>query len=77
MVEYFSQWFHMYLMHFGAWVSFMFGASIYKNGLPELKSLPNMFKVVILLALFLSVFSSHSQNHWTSHFGSQATPKGK
>ena len=78
MSEYFSQWFHIYLIHFGAWVSFMFATSIYKSGLPDVKALPNMFKVVVILSVFLSAFSSHSHNHWLTHFNVPApTTKGK
>jgi len=62
--DYLISWGQIYLTHFGAWVSFCFGTQIYKNGLPELKNLPSMFKVAVLLALFLSVFSSHSHNHY-------------
>lgn len=68
--EYFVQWGHAYLMHFGAWVSFMIGAQVYKTGLPQLKDLSGMFKVSLILATVLSAFSSHSQNHYLNHFSS-------
>jgi hypothetical protein len=71
-LSYLVQWGHTYLIHFGAWVSFMFGASIYKEGLPELKSVPNMFKTAIILSAFLSAFSSHSHTHYIAHFVKQA-----
>ena len=70
--DYFAHWAQIYLTHFGAWVSFMFAASIYKSGLPELKDLANMFKVVVILALVLSVFSSHSHNHYLQHIAQTA-----
>lgn len=68
MLDYFTQWGHMYIMHFGAWVSFMFGTTIYKNGLPDIIDLPKMLKTSAILAVVLSIFSSHSHSHYLSHF---------
>jgi hypothetical protein len=63
MLHYLIQWGHIYVIHFGVWVSFCCGASIYKNGMPELKDVPTMLKTALILAAVLSIFSSHS-NHY-------------
>lgn len=70
---YFVQWGHAYVMHFGAWVSFICGTSIYKSGLPELKDVSKMLKTAFLLSLVLSIFSSHSHTHYIKHFGNQVS----
>lgn len=67
MSNYFIQWGHTYIIHFGAWVSFMLGTQVYKNGIPELMGLSNMFKSALILAAILSAFSSHSHNHYLNH----------
>ena len=66
MLAYLISWGHLYVVHFGAWVTFAFGATIYKNGLPELKNLPSMFKTTVIIAAILSVFSSHSHHYLTN-----------
>ena len=67
-MNYLVEWGHAYITHFGAWVSFMFGATIYKDGLPENTSkVFSWFKVALVLALVLSIFSSHSHIHYLSH----------
>jgi len=72
-MSYFVQWGHTYLVHFGAWVSFMIGTKVYKEGLPALESLSNMFKTAVILAAVLSAFSSHSQNHYMTHLAAHAS----
>jgi hypothetical protein len=74
MVEYFTEWGHTYLMHLGAWVSFGIGATVMKNGLPMSKEIPKIMLSCIILAAVVSVFSSHSHNHYLSHVvGKQLT----
>lgn len=67
-MNYLLEFLHAYSMHFGFWVCFMFGATIYKSGLPELTQLRPMFKTAVILAAVLSAFSSHSQSHYLNHF---------
>jgi len=66
MMTYLSNWFHAYFVHFGFWVSFTLACTVYKDGAPEFKALPNLFKVAIVLSAILSLFSSHSQAHFLS-----------
>jgi hypothetical protein len=61
---YFEHWGHMYLIHFGVWLTFMFGTTVYKSGIPSTKDLPILFKSAIILSLVLSAFSSHSHTHY-------------
>ena len=63
MLDYLVQWGHMYVVHIGAWVTFGFGATIYKNGMPPLSEVPSMLKTAIILALILAIFSSHSHHY--------------
>jgi hypothetical protein len=67
-MTYLTEFIHAYSIHFGFWVCFSFGATIYNEGLPELEDLPGMFKTALILAAILSLFSSHSQAHLISHF---------
>lgn len=53
----------MYVVHFGGWMTFMFGAQIHKDGIPTLKKLPNMLKVAVITASILAIFSSHSHHY--------------
>lgn len=67
-MSYFTDWGHAYVVHFGAWISFMFAATVYKNGLPEkTDAVIPLLKTAIVLALILSIFSSHSHTHYLSH----------
>lgn len=67
MFEYLIQWAHMYIVHFGIWVTFMFGITMHSNGIPHLKELPDMFKTSMILSAILSIFSSHSHHHFMTH----------
>ena len=66
MLHYLVQWGHMYVIHFGVWMTFLFAADVYKNGMPTLDKLPTMFKTALILSATLSLFSSHSQ-HYIAH----------
>lgn len=57
------QWANMWVVHLGAWMTFLFAADVYKNGMPELKSVPSKLKTAIVLAALLSIFSSHSHHY--------------
>ena len=67
-MKYFTEFLHAYSMHFGFWVSFMFSTTIYKCGMPSTDHIKPMLKSAIILAGILSIFSSHSQAHYLSHF---------
>lgn len=64
MLEYFVQWGHHYVMHFGAIVSVGLMASLYKDGLPEPKKLPKLLLSAVCLAAVVALFSSHSHTHY-------------
>jgi hypothetical protein len=63
MLHYLAQWLHLYVIHFGAWMTFAFGVTLYKRGLPSLKELPDMLKTALVISVILSVFSSHSHHY--------------
>jgi hypothetical protein len=65
---YLLQWAHAYVVHFGGWVAMLVAFAVYKDGLPEPKRLPSLFKSAVALAFFASFFSSHAQHHLISHF---------
>jgi hypothetical protein len=67
MMSYYINWFHLFVIHFGMWVSFMFGAKVMKGEIPEPEQLLKLLKSVVILAVVLSVFSSHSHAHYISH----------
>lgn len=67
-LHYFAEWFHMYLMHFGAWVSFAIAASVVKAGLPEPSNIKRMLLSALILAAIVSIFSSHSHAKYLDHF---------
>jgi hypothetical protein len=66
MLDYLISWGHLYIIHFGAWVTFAFAMTFYKHGIPELKKLPSMLKAIVIIAAILSVFSSHSHHYFTN-----------
>lgn len=68
MIEYLLHWMHAYIVHFGIWMAMLVGFEIYKNGLPETKKMPGIFKSAFILAIIISVFSSHAQTHIVKHF---------
>ena len=63
MWNYLTLWLQLYIVHFGAWMTFTVGVDLYKNGLPELKNLKSMLKTAFIIAAILSVFSSHSHHY--------------
>jgi hypothetical protein len=69
--HYLIEWGHTYMMHFGAWVSFAFGAQVTKKGLPEPKEVKSLLVSAIVMAAVVAVFSSHSHNHFLQHFSSK------
>jgi hypothetical protein len=66
MVNYFISWAHVYIIHFGAWISFMIAASVHKNGVEAMPD--KLIYRVMILSAFVSIFSSHAHNHYTQHF---------
>lgn len=68
MIHYLQQWMHAYFMHFGFWVSFGMGVTIYRRGLMPIRSLPAMLKSALVTSAILSVFSAQSQAHIMEFF---------
>jgi hypothetical protein len=68
MLSYLYQWGQVYLVHFGAWVTFGFACTIYKTGLPKIKTIPGLLKTAIVVAAILSIFSSHSHIQYMNTF---------
>jgi len=64
-MEYLVHWGHLYIVHFGAWISFMIAATVYKKGVPE-DSVGSLLLRSIALSAFLAIFSSHSHHYMTS-----------
>jgi hypothetical protein len=65
-MEYLIHWGHLYIVHFGFWMTFAFGATIYNDGIPDFKKLPALLKSAVVIAALLSLFSSHSHHYLTS-----------
>lgn len=64
MSHYLMIWGHMYLIHFGAWITFSIGCTVHREGVPSPKALPELFKSATVLSLFLSIVSSQSHAHY-------------
>lgn len=65
-MSYFINWAHAYSVHFGVWVTFVVGCTIYRDGAPSPKKLPGLLESALAIAAILSVFSSHSHVHYIS-----------
>jgi hypothetical protein len=65
--SYLIQWLHAYIAHFGAWVSFALGCTIWKIGVPKLSALKTTFEAILVVALIGALFSSNSQVHYLTH----------
>jgi len=65
-IAYLMHWGHAYIVHFGLWMSILFGMTFYKEGLKEIEisDLPRMFRLAFVISAGLSVFSSHSHMHY-------------
>jgi hypothetical protein len=68
MIDYLLHWMHAYIVHFGIWMTMLVGFDIYKNGLPAPEKIKGIFKSALILAVIISVFSSHAQTHIIKHF---------
>ena len=68
MEHYLISWMHAYIAHFGMWVSLIAGFAIYKDGIPKVKKMLDLFLSVLVLAAVVAAFSSHSQTHIVEHF---------
>jgi len=67
MWHYLAQYGHIYLMHFGAWVSIHVAMQI-KDGVSAEKLLKE-FPKILKTAAITSLFSSFSHNHYKSYLG--------
>ena len=67
-ISYFSEWGHIYVVHFGAWVTFLLAATAHRKGTPKPEKIPRMLLATIVLASIAAIFSSHSHAHYLSHF---------
>jgi hypothetical protein len=65
-MNYFVNWAHIYSVHFGIWVVFSIGCTIYRDGLPNVKDLGSLLKTALAVSTILSVFSSHSHVHYAT-----------
>jgi hypothetical protein len=55
-------------MHFGMWASVLTICGVYKDGVPKLKHLKDLFLSVLIISVVMAVFSSNSQTHMIEHF---------
>ena len=65
-LAYIISWTHLYVMHFGAWMTLLAGGTVYKDGLPKKSEIWPMLQSALILSLILSLFSSHSHAHYLS-----------
>jgi hypothetical protein len=68
-MNYFIEWGHHYVVHFGVWVTLGMAATVYKDGLPKAKNIPGLLKSAVIVSLIMSIFSSHSHIHYLSFLG--------
>jgi hypothetical protein len=63
-MSYLISWSHIYLVHFGFWMSLLFGMTFYKEGLKDIdmSDFPRMFRTGFVLSAIMSIFSSHSHH---------------
>jgi hypothetical protein len=58
------QWFHLYIVHFGALMSFCLAANVTKNGLPLVSAIPQLVCSSAALSAIIAIFSSGSHSHY-------------
>ena len=63
-MAYLILWSHIYLIHFGAWVTFCLATTVMKNGVPHIREIPKILLAAVIMAAVMSVFSSHSHTHF-------------
>ncbi len=77
MNNYLLQWFHTYVSHFGAWVTFSLGTTIWKSGVPNWHMLKQVLKVIFVVSLVGALFSSNSQVHYLTHVAAKVAEKSE
>lgn len=77
MLEYLSQWGTLYLAHFGAWVSFCVGTSIWKSGLPTPKEVKSLMISAVMVSAILGAFSSHSHHSYVKSIAKMVKNESK
>jgi hypothetical protein len=65
-MNYLISWAHLYVVHFGVWMTFALAATVYKKGIPDFEKLPSLLKSAVVIAAIISVFSSHSHHYLTN-----------
>lgn len=68
MIHYLTHWMHAYFTHFGMWVTLLGLGGLYKDGLPKYEELLPTLKVILIIAIVMSLFSSHAQTHLLTQF---------
>ena len=69
-MDYIIQWLHHFAIHFGAWVSFIIGVTVYKEGAPRtVKAIKILVVAAVALGAIASLFSSGSHMHYSTYLG--------
>jgi hypothetical protein len=64
MIQHFIQWGHLYIVHFGALMSFCLAANVTKSGLPPISAIPQLVYSSAALSAIIAIFSSGSHAHY-------------
>jgi hypothetical protein len=67
MINYLTEWLHLYSIHLGVITTLLILLDMYLKGLPETKEILSKFKSAIIIAACVAVFSSHAHNHMLFH----------
>ena len=68
MINYLLMWLHAYLVHLGAWITFIIAASVYKEGAPRtLKGIKELVLAALILGSLGAIASSTSHVHYSQY----------
>lgn len=64
-MNYLESWAHLFIIHIGIWFSTILMLELYSRGIP--KDVFSQLKTVFVLALLMSLVSSHSHAHYLQY----------
>ncbi len=68
MIDYLIDWSHQYIVHLGAWITFVIGATVWKDGAPlTWKGIKELVLAAAVLGAVGALFSSHSNLHYLTY----------
>lgn len=68
LIKYITEWAHHYVVHLGAWITFIIAATVYKDGCPDsFKAIRQLVVGAAVLGAIVAVVSSHSHMHYIKY----------